>query len=749
MAKTALGGAHTAGIYADLTLDGPEIGTLVVIVDRAKNLPNRKTMGKQDPYCAARLGKEAKKTDTDKRGGQTPKWLVLYRPGHDRILTSTRDQELRFTVHDSPDYHQLKVSVFNDDRKTELIGEAWVALDHIVVPGGGTNDLWHGLNCKGRYAGDIRIELTYYDTRPKVDAKVDGAEDRRQSGPAVSSTDKVSSGLGGPRQPKPIKKRPLPADPTDPSRSSPLPQTPPSINQDFSGSQQRYVESPDDYNFRPTPPTDKRNQRLQDETHRSSPLMNSQTPQMPYNDNTDLTTASNQPDLDMYDPTPQADYRQVSAPMLSQSPQNGQFYNQENEYGTEYMDDWHPRPPAQPLQNGMIHSNSSPAMIDPRLRGKPMLHALPDSQTVLDDEEPPPPPPPAHRSLPLTAPLNTRGRGTGSIPGSPLATVQSQSSFQGYPLSTSPSHSQVHLDQGMPPSLVPGYGPNSAEDESRRMYERRMSARQQSLDQAFPQSQSPSSASQSRQQPVPRGFENVQERRAHRYSAPGDRYSTPISQPRAVSPDRRIPVRKSLSPQPVPAERAPQSGIPFSPDSFDAYNPSMKAANSVNDPGAKYSTPEQAQEASRQHERKEKLGDGPIIGNDGRIIDPSDHLPTDTWAPEPEQKTPTRRGPEVTVRFRSSPQGAQPMPFAGRRPFNEARSQSASAPLYSYNARNSPFTPPNRNRGQQYPRISPGNVPPPVPGKVPIGGGKEDWGDALSEEMRRIDIGSGRRGYGP
>lgn len=72
--KTAIMGSHTAGIYADMTVDGPEIGTLVVIVDRAKNLPNRKAMGKQDPYCAARLGKEAKKTDTDKRGGQTPRW---------------------------------------------------------------------------------------------------------------------------------------------------------------------------------------------------------------------------------------------------------------------------------------------------------------------------------------------------------------------------------------------------------------------------------------------------------------------------------------------------------------------------------------------------------------------------------------------------------------------------------------------------------------------------------------------------
>lgn len=65
---------HTAGIFADMSVDGPEIGTLVLICDRARNLPNRRTMGKQSAYCAARLGKEAKKTETDKRGGQTPKW---------------------------------------------------------------------------------------------------------------------------------------------------------------------------------------------------------------------------------------------------------------------------------------------------------------------------------------------------------------------------------------------------------------------------------------------------------------------------------------------------------------------------------------------------------------------------------------------------------------------------------------------------------------------------------------------------
>lgn len=69
-----LNGMHTAGLFADMSLDGPVIGTLVAIVDRGKNLPNRKTIGKQDPYCHVRLGKEAKKTATDIRGGQTPRW---------------------------------------------------------------------------------------------------------------------------------------------------------------------------------------------------------------------------------------------------------------------------------------------------------------------------------------------------------------------------------------------------------------------------------------------------------------------------------------------------------------------------------------------------------------------------------------------------------------------------------------------------------------------------------------------------
>lgn len=58
----------------DASVDGPVIGTLVAVIDKGKNLPNRRTLGKQNPYFVARLGKEIKRTRVDIRGGQTPRW---------------------------------------------------------------------------------------------------------------------------------------------------------------------------------------------------------------------------------------------------------------------------------------------------------------------------------------------------------------------------------------------------------------------------------------------------------------------------------------------------------------------------------------------------------------------------------------------------------------------------------------------------------------------------------------------------
>lgn len=96
---------------------------------------------------------------------------------------------MRFTVHDSPDYYQLKVSVFNDDKKTDLIGETWIDLKEVLMPGGGASDTWHNLNYRGKYAGEVRMEITYYDSRPKQEkpgksregtpANVEGARSER------------------------------------------------------------------------------------------------------------------------------------------------------------------------------------------------------------------------------------------------------------------------------------------------------------------------------------------------------------------------------------------------------------------------------------------------------------------------------------------------------------------------------------------------------------------------------------------
>jgi hypothetical protein len=100
--------------------------------------------------------------------------------------------------------------VFNDDKRTDLIGETWVSLQEVVVPGGGQSDTWHTLSCKGKYSGEVRVEITYYDTRPKQEK----AEKARLAGAASTIEDGGRETLKGPRQPKPaVKRRPLPSDP--------------------------------------------------------------------------------------------------------------------------------------------------------------------------------------------------------------------------------------------------------------------------------------------------------------------------------------------------------------------------------------------------------------------------------------------------------------------------------------------------------------------------------------------------------
>ena len=365
------------------------------------------------------------------------------------------------------------------------------------------------------------------------------------------------------------------------------------------------------------------------------------------------------------------------------------------------------------------------------------------------------------------------------------------------------------INHAMPPSLVPGYDPTMAEDLSERLGQERSIADGYGGQMGQPPNYQgpPSYESQvhARVQSMPQQIAPPRRPDAITYGDQAEIRGSPapMIKPRAVSPDPRVPARKSVSPQPgPPPDERRLSAIPFGPDSYDAFNPNAGSPSTINQPGAQYQTPDQAKEVSWQRQREAQRPEGPIVTADGRVIDPSDHLPTDTWAPEPERKTP-KHTPEPAARPRPSPLGAQPMPRNGRHGLRDgnARSHSIPTPVYAHSAEPSTPTSPARYRLQKKSQMSPGQPasspllptlnstprslpraaasesplrerenygygnspnhtgsrggPPPLPAKVPIQAPQEDF-SALSEEMKRIDIGVGsgsgrvrRSRYGP
>jgi hypothetical protein len=152
-----------------------------------------------------------------------------------------------------------------------------------------------------------------------------------------------------------------------------------------------------------------------------------------------------------------------------------------------------------------------------------------------------------------------------------------------------------------------------------------------------------------------------------------------LVKPRAVSPDlRSVPKRKAVTPQPISQGEQRLTSVPFGPDSYEIFNPSSPLSSSVTGPETRYETPEQAKEVARQHEVQKLRDQGPIIGNDGRVIDPSDHLPTDTWAPEPERKN---RKPEVVIRYKTKEPTTRTPHRYGSSP-GSIRPHSIAGPVY-------------------------------------------------------------------
>ncbi|KAG2184817.1 hypothetical protein INT43_000730 [Umbelopsis isabellina] len=119
------------------------LGELAVVALKARNLPDREIVGKQDPFCVFRLGDQAKKTKTDHRGGQHPVW----------------DDQVNLVVPEGKT--KMTVQLFDEDkRKEDLISEGEVDLATVIRDG--EQDDWFPLQYKGRSAGQIYLELTFY-----------------------------------------------------------------------------------------------------------------------------------------------------------------------------------------------------------------------------------------------------------------------------------------------------------------------------------------------------------------------------------------------------------------------------------------------------------------------------------------------------------------------------------------------------------------------------------------------------------
>lgn len=120
-----------------------------------KNLPNKRAIGKQDPYAELCVGSDTQCTQPDRRGGQHPLW----------------DEQLHFEIYDAMQHmltpeapptagHTLGLACYAHDKEPVLIGAASLPLDHVLTHG--EHDQWVMLSKNERYAGEVYLELTFY-----------------------------------------------------------------------------------------------------------------------------------------------------------------------------------------------------------------------------------------------------------------------------------------------------------------------------------------------------------------------------------------------------------------------------------------------------------------------------------------------------------------------------------------------------------------------------------------------------------
>ncbi|KAG0331509.1 hypothetical protein BG000_010829 [Podila horticola] len=156
------GGRHTPSAEHNKPLPEPvvdpdegktPIGELVIIPIQGRDLPNRERFGKQDPFILFKLGNVSKRSSTDVRGGQRPRW---------------NDEQINILMYqsDAKDATSLYVSCMDEDpQKNDLIGDCVINLAKVLERG--EHDDWFELRYRGREAGELMLQLTYYSRDPQ------------------------------------------------------------------------------------------------------------------------------------------------------------------------------------------------------------------------------------------------------------------------------------------------------------------------------------------------------------------------------------------------------------------------------------------------------------------------------------------------------------------------------------------------------------------------------------------------------
>lgn len=761
-----------------------------------------------------------------------------------------RDQELRFVVHDGPDYHNLKLSIFNDDKKTDLIGETWVNLDSLLKRAGGQEDDWYTLNSKGRYAGEIRVELTYYNGKPKADKAHDGTRSRKQS--LAGQTRSRTGSMAGPRQLPQLKRRPLGNETLDDLTEQ--------VNQGYSPISPALPSKV--VSRRPLPLMAQESNGialpLQGYHERTLPLPVQQSAGLiesglhsvdqPANELYDESLPANGysadrsfSDLEIFEepdgPMPFSDDPYALQAVMGASDDYEEHSSPRRlrlDLETSVEPSWR-RGPNSPQRRPLPHANSAPLMdATPRFATSASLR--------MQLQQAPPISPMDHRNVssPIS-PISSAGRefSTQSLPPLPpshrgtsdplMHNASRQRDQYNYPHSPSSPYPETH------------YRP-----QARNLYHSNSSPRNQNWSPSPRSSPAYYDATGSMQSngglSSPQYYESppVQSPWDYRsrsmnispYSSPGLGSGSSSSPPRPHSNAQpyayqhshnpndhalanrsaaynnqgplqgsHSPHSPSLTPQPARRPIDPRlphksgTGVPYSPDSLRALNPTTKRPpamwnhrepspmyRAANDRTMPTTTNTPIPHASNPADSSSSP-DQPIVRRDGKVIDPSDHLPQDSWAPEPERKganqAPRAALPPSSQRF--GPRNARPVqaspPQQQQSPGVSPNSASQRQPSGGRSAEiaKSHRTPQTSGSGSQ---LSPANMhalntsrkgaglsPPPVPGKIPLGRGSYGAPDAyayayesgqgvngLSQGMRNMNV-DGRQerfrsGYG-